>query len=115
MNRYAIIGLFVFWLSSIAGTAYFVHDYTKAKTDQDKLSSVERAIAQQKGLDEQNRELEISAAKQKEKIRVVYRDRIKKVTEYVESTNRVQCFDDSGVQLYNSISGMENASGDAVR
>jgi hypothetical protein len=115
VNKYAIIGLFVFWLSSIAGTAYFVHDYTKAKTDQDKLSSVERTIEQQNELDEQNRELEFSAAEQKEKIRIVYRDRIKKVTEYVESTNRIQCFDDSGVQLYNSISAMEDASGYAVR
>ena len=110
MNKYTIIA--IVWIASLIATAYFVWDYTEAKAAEDKLSAVNRAIAQQREINKENRELELAAAQQDRKVEIVYRDRIKKVTEYVERSDRIECFDSDGLQLFNAISaGVGDASG----
>lgn len=107
----------VVWALSIAGTAYYTRDYTIAKADQDKLKAVEQAKKEQQRLDDQTMEIAIAAAKRQQKTRIVYRERIKKVTEYVKvHPDRVQCFGTDGVQLYNSLrAGVEDAAGLSMR
>ena len=115
INRYTWIA--ILWLASLAGAAYGTWDYTSAKAAEDKLAAVQRNIEQQQALDAENQEIEIAAAEQRQKVQIVYRDRIKKVTEYVEKNpDRVQCLNHDGLQLFNAIgSGVEHASGDGLR
>lgn len=114
MNRYLIAA--VAWVATLAICAWATWDYCSAKHAEDKLSAVERAVEQQRALDAETRDIELAAAEQEQQVKIVYRDRIKEVTKYVEATDRVQCFDDDGLRLFNRISaGVEDAGDGAVR
>lgn len=114
-NRYFWIALL--WSTSITATAYGTWDYATAKADQDKLAAVQRAIEQQRKLDAETLEIEVAAAEQRQQVQIIYRDRIKKVTEYVEKNpDRVQCLNPDGLQLFNAIgTGVENAGSHPLR
>lgn len=110
VNRYTA-GAAV-WLASILLTAWLVWDYADAKAKADRLAAVERAVEQQRALDAENHEVELAAARQQQETRIVYRDRVRTVTEYVESSERVQCLDPDRVRLFNSISTGVEVPGD---
>lgn len=114
-NRYFWIS--VLWATTIAATAYGTWDYTTAKADQNKLAAVQRAIKQQRKLDAETLEIEVAAAEQRQQVQIIYRDRIQKVTEYVEKNpDRVQCLNPDGLQLFNAIgTGVEYAGSHPMR
>lgn len=111
MNPYTIYAIIGIWLASISGTAWITHNYTVAKADQSELSAVKKAIKVQKTFDNARLEVELEAARKQQKIKVVYRDRIKIVKDFSNAHDIVQCFDNDGVRLFNQISsGMGDAS-----
>lgn len=105
------------WLATLLAAAWVGWDYGRADMEAEQAAAVRRALEQQTALDAENREVEQAAQEQAQRVRIVYRDRIKRVTEYVATNpDRVVCLDADGVQLFNDLgAGVENATGDAVR
>ena len=84
------------------------------EAERERIAAVQRTIEQQQQLDAETLELEFAASVQRERVSVVYRDRVKKVIEYVEVHPTVECLDADGVRLYNELrSGVQGGRGDA--
>ncbi|MCW8918956.1 MAG: hypothetical protein OQL08_09105 [Gammaproteobacteria bacterium] len=78
-------------------------DARDAEAKRERIAAVQRTIEQQEQLDAETLELEFDVAEQREVVRVVYRDRIKRVVEYAQGRPAVECLGADGVQLYNAI------------
>lgn len=108
MNPYFIMAVVLFYLISVS-TSYIKgrsHGYDSCKVEWDEANrkAQEEADATQAAIDKEVEIIEIEDVVVQEKIKTVYRDRIKEVIKYVQNTDTVACFDDNGVRLFNRIS-----------
>lgn len=92
---YAIIAAMAF-----AGGAWSAYKVTTWRYDASYAKALESALDDQKKALEASRKIEVRYIEKQGAERVIYRDRIKKVIEYVKVNNDVQCFDDHGLRLY---------------
>ena len=105
-QAYAIIAAL-----SAAGGAWAAYKVTAWRYDAQYAASLEAALTAQQAALAASRQVEIKYIERQGAERVVYRDRIKRVVEYVKINNDVQCFDTDGLRLYREALAGQTARG----
>lgn len=94
--------------AALAAGLYSGYKVTSLVYHGKELVAIKRALAEQKKEMDKNQAAELALIRKNQKTEIIYKDRIKKVIQYVEKHGNAECFDADGLQLYR-----DNLSGKA--